>query len=98
MAVEDRNINEKNAGILNILSKNARATPGDIARQVDLAPSAVLERIRKLEGRKVIRGYTAEVDPVAIGQGMLAFVAVRSEEGPADDSVAQQLAAFPEIL
>ena len=55
----------------------------------------MLERIRKLEARKVIRGYTAEVDPVAIGQGMLAFVAVRSEEGPADDSVALQLASFP---
>ena len=63
-----------------------------------LAPSAVLERIRKLEARGTIRGYAALVDPKALGQGMLAFVAVRSEEGPSNDDVAQTLAALPEVL
>ena len=84
--------------ILDILLRNARETQAEIARAVGLAPSAVLERIRKLEARKIIRGYSADVDPAAVGQGTLAFVAVRSGEGPADDSVAQQLASYPEIL
>lgn len=69
-----------------------------MARVVGLAPSAVLERIRKLEGRGVIRGYTALLDPHAVEQPMLAFVAVKSEEGPGDDSVAQALAQCPEVL
>jgi Lrp/AsnC family leucine-responsive transcriptional regulator len=94
----DRTIDEIDASILDILSINARETQAEIARAVGLAPSAVLERIRKLEARRVIRGYTADVDPNVLGQGLLAFVAVRSEDGPADDSVARQLAAFPEIL
>ena len=94
----DRTIDDTDVAILDILSKNARETQADIARAVGLAPSAVLERVRKLEGRKVIRGYSADVDPAAVGQNLLAFVAVRNEEGPADDSVARQLAAFPEIL
>jgi Lrp/AsnC family leucine-responsive transcriptional regulator len=98
MAASDRTIDEIDTIILAILSTNARETQAEIARAVGLAPSAVLERIRKLEARKVIRGYSADVDPVAVGQGLLAFVAVRSQDGPADDSVARKLASFPEIL
>ena len=98
MAAVDRIIDEIDLIILDILSSNARETQADIARAVGLAPSAVLERIRKLEARKIIRGYTADVDPNILGQGLLAFVAVRSEDGPADDSVARTLASFPEIL
>ena len=98
MSQLDRTIDETDAEILDILSNSARATQADIARTVGLAPSAVLERIRKLEARRVIRGYTTDIDPAVVGQGLLAFVAVRSEDGPADDSVARQLASFPEIL
>jgi Lrp/AsnC family leucine-responsive transcriptional regulator len=70
----------------------------DIARTVGLAPSAVLERMRKLEARGIIRGYTAQIDPKVLGQGMLAFVSVRSEEGPGDETVARSLADCPEVL
>ena len=84
--------------ILDKLQQNARETQAEIARAVGLAPSAVLERIRKLEARRIIRGYTAELDPRVLDQHMLAFVAVRSVEGPAEDSVAQQLAALPQVL
>ncbi|MEO6212833.1 MAG: Lrp/AsnC family transcriptional regulator [Vicinamibacterales bacterium] len=84
--------------ILGILQRNARETQADIARAVGMAPSAVLERIRKLEAAHIIRGYAADVEPRAVEQGMLAFVAVRSTEGPSDDSVAQTLAAYPEVL
>ena len=91
-------IDETDLAILSKLQENARETQAEIARAVGLAPSAVLERIRKLEARRVIRGYAAQLDAVALDQGMLAFVAVRSAEGPSDDSVAQQLAALPETL
>ena len=84
--------------ILDKLQQNARETQAEIARAVGLAPSAVLERIRKLEARRIIRGYTAELDAKLLDQPMLAFVAVRSVEGPAEDSVAQQLASLPQVL
>jgi Lrp/AsnC family leucine-responsive transcriptional regulator len=98
MAPLDRTFDEVDTRILGFLQDNARETQADIARAVGLAPSAVLERIRKLESRGVIRGYTALLDPKATGQGMLAFVSVRSEEGPGDDSVSRQLAGFAEVL
>jgi Lrp/AsnC family leucine-responsive transcriptional regulator len=91
-------IDEIDAAILDLLQDNARISQADVARSVGLAPSAVLERIRKMETRGVIRGYTALVDPHALDQSMLAFVAVKSEEALGDDRVAQALAQCPEVL
>lgn len=91
-------IDETDSTILNLLQENARISQADVARAVGLAPSAVLERIRKLESRGVIKGYAALVDPHALDQSMLAFVAVRSEEAPGDDSVSRALAKCPEVL
>jgi Lrp/AsnC family transcriptional regulator, leucine-responsive regulatory protein len=98
MATPDRTLDDVDGRILSFLQENARETQAEIARGVGLAPSAVLERIRKLEAKGVIKGYTALIDPKVMGQGMLAFVSVRSEEGPGDDSVARQLAAYPEVM
>jgi len=91
-------IDEIDAQILDLLQENARIAQAEVARVVGLAPSAVLERIRKLEARGVIKGYAALVDPHALEQSMLAFVAVRSEEALGDDSVALALAKCPEVL
>lgn len=91
-------IDDVDATILDLLQENARISQADVARAVGLAPSAVLERIRKLETRGIIRGYAALVDPRALDQSMLAFVAVRSEASPGDDSVADALSKCPEVL
>src|SRR5215510_12298309 len=91
-------IDDIDAEILELLQENARIAQAEVARVVGLAPSAVLERIRKLESRGIIRGYAALVDPHAVDQAMLAFVAVKSEEAPGDSSVAHALAKCPEVL
>src|SRR5687767_15423424 len=91
-------INETDRRILELLQASGRMAQVDIAREVGLAPSAVLERIRKLEARGVVRGYTALVDPKAVGLGMLAFVAVRTTEVAGEHGVGQELAALPEVL
>ena len=93
-----RMIDDIDAEILELLQENARIAQAEVARVVGLAPSAVLERIRKLEARGVIKGYAALVDPHAVDQSMLAFVAVRSDEALGDDSVALALAKCPEVL
>src|SRR4029078_12259393 len=94
----DRTIDDIDAGILDLLQDNARITQAEISRAVGLAPSAVLERLRKLETRGAIRGYATLIDPHVVQQPMLAFVAVKREQGPGDDSVARALAACPEVL
>jgi Lrp/AsnC family leucine-responsive transcriptional regulator len=66
--------------ILKILQQNARVSNAEIARQIRMAPSAVLERIRKLEGRGVIKGYEARIDPEALGLNLLAYIFVRTND------------------
>lgn len=89
-------INEIDTQILIMLQSDARVSNAEIARQVGLAPSAILERIRKLEERGIIRGYQTDIDPKSVDFGLTAFVAVRTSEcgGIAE----QELAAIPEVL
>jgi Lrp/AsnC family transcriptional regulator, leucine-responsive regulatory protein len=84
--------------ILNILQQNARTSNAEIARQVEMAPSAVLERIRRLEARGVIQGYEVRINPEALGQNLLAFIFVRSADFDSDLKTAEVLAAIPEVL
>ncbi len=98
MSQVDRTLDETDFQILDLLQANARETQAEIARSVGLAPSAVLERIRKLEARGALRGYVAQVDPKAIGVGLLAFVSVRTEEFGSEQRIAQALADLPEVL
>lgn len=93
-----RTIDELDARILDLLQENARVTQADIAKAIGLAPSAVLERMRKLEAKGVIRGYLASIDPRVADLPLLAFVSVRTSEYGPEQPSAQALAAIPEVL
>lgn len=85
------------AQLLAALQLDARVSNVELARQVGMAPSAVLERVRKLEERGLIRGYEARLNARALGLGLMAFVFVRAEERVGDDSTAQRLAEILEV-
>ncbi len=82
--------------ILNIIQQDARISNAEIARQVGFAPSAILERIKKLEERGVIRGYATEIEAAEVGFGLTAFVAVRTHE--CCNETDKFLAEIPEVL
>jgi len=84
--------------ILTILQDNARTSNADIARAVGMAPSAVLERVRKLEKRGVITGYEARIDPDALGLGLTAFTFVKTEEPVGATDTGAALAAIPGVM
>ena len=84
--------------IVRLLQENARLPQVEIARSIGLAPSAVLERLRKLEARGVITGYVALIDPRSLDQRLLAFIAVRTTDRPGEGRVARELAAVSEVL
>jgi Lrp/AsnC family leucine-responsive transcriptional regulator len=65
---------------------------------VGLAPSAVLERMRKLEAKGVIRDYVATIDPHVANRSLLAFVAVRTNEYGVDQPSAQALSKIADVL
>lgn len=67
-------IDETDLQILHILQEKARIPNAEVARQVGMAPSAVLERIRKLEERGIIEGYEVRLNPNHFAQGLAAFI------------------------
>ena len=90
-------IDETDLQILGILQGAARTSNAEIARQVCMAPSAVLERIRKLEEGGVILGYETRVDPAALGLPLLAFVFVRTNDSAHSRRTEEVLAAIPAV-
>ena len=83
--------------ILDTLQSDARISNAELGRRVGLAPSAVLERIRKLEERGAVRGYNANIDPAAVDLGLLAFVLVRADERGGAPRPEAALVAMPEV-
>jgi Lrp/AsnC family leucine-responsive transcriptional regulator len=83
--------------ILEILQESGRTQNAALAREVGMAPSAVLERVRKLEARGLIRGYEARLCPRALGLHLLAFVYVKTNEALGVGRTGEALAAIPEV-
>ncbi|MCK6619131.1 MAG: Lrp/AsnC family transcriptional regulator [Calditrichaceae bacterium] len=85
------------AQILAIVQENARTPNAEIARQVGMAASAVLERIRKLEERGVIKGYQVSLEPKYLDLDLLAFIFVRTRDPYGSLETARYLATLPEV-
>ena len=92
-------IDEISLKILNILQKKARIPNIEVARQVGMAPSAVLERIRKLEKQGIIDGYEVRLNPEQFNRRLIAFVFVKTDEHPGSKAPAihDSLAEMPEV-
>lgn len=84
--------------ILKLVQENSRISNSEIARQIGMVPSGVLERIRKLEENGFIQEYTARLSADALNLGLIAFVFVKSTEPPGSMDTAQKLADLQEVL
>ncbi|HEX8826371.1 MAG TPA: Lrp/AsnC family transcriptional regulator [Archangium sp.] len=84
--------------IVDLLQRDGRATQLEISRSVGLSQPAVAERIRKLEERRVITGYTARVDAARLGKDITAFIGVSIEHPKYFESFARKVLSLPEIL
>lgn len=83
--------------ILNIIRKNSKTTNAEIAKELGMAPSAILERVRKLEKKGVITGYRAQVDPKKIGLSLLAYISVKIEGSSWNEACGNALAEHPHV-
>jgi len=84
--------------ILALLQQDARATNADLAAQVDLTASSVYERVRKLQDQGVIRRYTVQVDPAALGKPLTAFIRLTVAYDDRQAPGVAALAEDPDVL
>jgi DNA-binding Lrp family transcriptional regulator len=93
-------LDETDRHILRELARDARMPNNTLAARVGIAPSTCLGRVRALRERGVIRGYHADVDPVALGRPLQAMIAVRLQFGARGHLrvFVRGMARLPEVL
>lgn len=77
--------------LLALLVADGRRSYADLARETGLSTSAAHQRVRRLEQRGVVSGYTALVDPDALGLPLAAFVSVKPIDAAAPDDAPERL-------
>jgi Lrp/AsnC family leucine-responsive transcriptional regulator len=83
--------------IVALLAADGRISYTDIGKATGLSTSAAHQRVRRLEQRGVIRGYTAHIDHDAVGLPLTAFVSIKPIDPSAPDDTPERLAGIPEI-
>ena len=90
-------IDAVNRRVLEELVQDPRLTMSELGRRIGMSSPAVTERVRRLEETRVIRGYRLELNPVALGLPIAAYVRIRPNPGqlPRIAELAQQI---PEVV
>ncbi|BAN02559.1 Lrp/AsnC family transcriptional regulator [Ilumatobacter coccineus] len=91
-------IDPVDARIIDILRHDGRMSWRELSERIHLAPSSVAERVRRLELRGVITGYSARVDPVALGRTVRAVIDVSLGPGDAADDFEERLRERDEVV
>ncbi|WP_028849390.1 Lrp/AsnC family transcriptional regulator [Thermocrispum municipale] len=79
------------------LNANGRCSFTDLAERVGLSVSAVHQRVRRLEQRGVITGYTARLDGEQIGLPLTALISLTPNDPAAPDDYPQRIEHIREI-
>jgi Lrp/AsnC family leucine-responsive transcriptional regulator len=90
-------LSETDARLLRILQRDGRRSYADLGADLGMAGPSVHERVKKLESKGVIRGYSADVDPMAVGLGVVAFTWVTQAPGTVATDLVPDFAAIGEI-
>ncbi|MEP7026433.1 MAG: Lrp/AsnC family transcriptional regulator [Actinomycetota bacterium] len=91
-------IDELDAQLVGLLAAEPRVGVLEASRRLGVARGTVQARLDRMADRGVITGYGPDVDPVALGHGVTAFVTLEIRQAGGHDPVAVGLAAIPEVL
>lgn len=97
LRLENRTLDATDARLLNALVADARTSVASLARLVGLSAPSVSERIKRMEEAGVIEGYSARINPEALGLPLAAWVRIRPIPGKLQ-AVADILKGLPEIV
>lgn len=85
-----------NVRILSELQQEPRLSMTELSRRVGLSSPAVTERVRRLEECGVIRGYRLDIDSVALGLPIEAYIRIRPNPGKLY-KIAELAQSIPEV-
>lgn len=91
-------LDEINWKILEELQINAKISFKQLAAKVNLSPTAVIERVKRMEEDEVIIGYTAVVNPRNVGYHLSALISMQTSYGNPDEIVHKVISNIPEVL
>ena len=83
--------------ILELLELDGRMSFTDLGKATGLSTSAVHQRVKRLEGRGLIRGYAAIVDHEQLGLPLTAFISIRPIDPSQPDDSPERVRTIPEI-
>lgn len=83
--------------IVELLAQDGRMSYTDLGKALGMSTSAVHQRVRRLEQRGVLRGYTARLDHRQLGKAMTAFISITPLDPAAPDDIPERLRELPEI-
>ncbi|MEW2359985.1 Lrp/AsnC family transcriptional regulator [Spirillospora sp. NPDC029432] len=83
--------------IMALLADDGRMSFTDLAKETGLSVSAVHQRVRRLQKRGVIKGFTALLDNEQIGLPLTAFVSIKPIDPAAPDDAPERLAGLAAI-
>lgn len=86
------------ANIIRLFGEQPRIGVQGAARRLQVARGTVQSRLDRLERTGVVRGWGPEVDPVALGYPVTAFVTLEIRQAGGHQSIAEHLAGIPEVL
>jgi Lrp/AsnC family leucine-responsive transcriptional regulator len=90
-------IDDTDARILELLQRDGRESYAEVGQAVGMSGPSAHERVKKLEARGVIRGYSALVDPTLLGYGVLAFIFIKQVPGTIANDLTGNFVEIDEI-
>ncbi len=84
--------------ILEILQENARVSISELSKRVNLSISAVSERLKKLEGSRVIEQYTAILSEPAMNKNLSALILISLDSPNQTEEFLKLVSECDEIL
>lgn len=93
-------LDEVDRDLLRLLGANARMTNADLAQAVGIAQSTCITRVRALVARGVISGFTANIEPAAIGLASQVLISVTLRAGARSHlaDFMNEMRSLPEVI
>lgn len=83
--------------IIEQLEEDGRASMRDIAEELDIAPSTVSKRFKRLKERGVIKGFRPDLDYEKLGYDLTTIIEIKTDSGVFKDSI-QEIKQMDSVL